>query len=260
MKQFLITAAGVFAGLVIFMIGVPFVLIAMAASAAGPAPTPDKAILELDLREPLSDQSPQSVLAGFARRGHSAMSIIQGLRRAEKDDNVKGVLIRLPEQGVDPGLADELRLAIKHFRTSGKPVIGYSQGFYPAGAVTAAYMLGAAADELWMQPGASFQVTGISSEDLFFKRFFDKYGVKADYEQRYEFKNAVNGYLYDDYTPAHREAELSWMGSIYASNLAAAANDRKQSPDALRKTLEAGPYLAEEAQKLHLIDQVGQVR
>ena len=37
MKQFLITAAGVFAGLVIFLIGVPFVLVAMAASAAASA-------------------------------------------------------------------------------------------------------------------------------------------------------------------------------------------------------------------------------
>jgi len=260
MKQFLITAAGVFAGLVIFMIGVPFVLIVMAASAAGPAPTPDKAILELDLREPLSDQSPQSVLAGLARRGHSAMSILEGLRRAETDDHVKSVLIRLPEQGLDPGLADELRLSIKHFRTSGKPVIGYSQGFYPAGAVTAAYMLGAATGDLWMQPGASFQVTGISNEDIFFKRFFDKYGVHADYEQRYEFKNAVNGYLYDNYTPAHREAELSWMGSVYDTDIAAAAGDRKQAPAALKTALEAGPYLADEAQAKGLIDHVGQVR
>ncbi len=130
------------------------------------------------------------------------MSIIDGLRRAESDDRVKGVLIRLPEEGMEPGMADELRLAIKHFRTSGKPVIAHSQGLYPSGVVTSTYMLGAAADELWMQPGASFQVTGLANEDIFFKRFFDKYGVKADYEQRYEFKNAVNGYLYDDYTPA----------------------------------------------------------
>jgi len=52
MKQFLITAAGVFAGLMIFMIGVPFVLISMAAAAAGPGPIPTKAVLELDLRDP----------------------------------------------------------------------------------------------------------------------------------------------------------------------------------------------------------------
>lgn len=259
MKQFLITAAGVFAGLLIFMIGVPFVLISMAAAAAGPAPTPSKAVLELDLRDPLTDQSAQNVLAGFARRGHSAMSILEGLRRAEKDDRVRGVLIRLPEGGVEPGLADELRLAIKHFRTSGKPVIAHSQGLYPSGIVTATYMLGASADELWMQPGASFQVTGLANEDLFFKRLFDKYGVHADYEQRYEYKNAVNGYLYDDYTPAHREAELSWMNSVYATDIGAAAADRKLDPTLLKTTLEAGPYLAEDALEKHLIDHVGQV-
>ncbi|HEX7884611.1 MAG TPA: signal peptide peptidase SppA, partial [Phenylobacterium sp.] len=80
------------------------------------------------------------------------------------------------------------------------------------------------------------------------------------YEQRYEYKNAVNGYLYSDYTPAHRESTLSWMGSIYASNLAFAAADRKADPAALRQTLEAGPYLAEDAIGLGLIDHVGQVR
>jgi protease-4 len=260
MKQFLITAAGVFAGLMIFLIGVPFVLISMVASAAGPAPLPARAVLELDLRDPLTDQSPQNPLAGIGRRSASVMSIIEALRHAEGDDHVKGVLVRLPEGGIEPGIADELRLAIKHFRATGKPVFAHSQGLYPSGMVTATYMVGASADQMWMQPGSSFQVTGLANEDLFLKRFFDKYGVKADYEQRYEYKNAVNGYLYDNYTPAHREAELSWMGSIYQTNLTSVATDRKQDAGAVQRTLEAGPYLAEDALRLHLIDRVGQVR
>lgn len=260
MKQFLITAAGVFAGLIIFLIGVPFVLISMAASAAGPAPLPAKSVLELDLRDPLTDQSPQSPLAGITRRSTSAMSIVEGLRHAETDDKVKGLLVRLPEDGMEPGMADEIGLALRHFRASGKPVYAHSQGLYPAGIITSTYMVGAAADQLWMQPGASFQVTGVANEDVFLKRFFDKYGVKADFEQRKEFKNAVNGYLYDDYTPAHREAELSWMGSVYQSAIAEAAADRKLPLGQLRATLEAGPYLAEEALSKRLIDRVGQAR
>jgi protease-4 len=260
MKQFLITAAGVFAGLLIFLIGVPVVLIAMAANAAGPESVPAKAVIELDLRDPLTDQSPQNPLSGFGRRANSVMSIVETLHRAESDDRVRGLFIRLPEGGIEPAAADELRLAIHRLRKAGKTVVAHSQGLYPSGVVTATYMLGAAADELWMQPASSFQVTGLANEDIFLKRFFDKYGVKADYEQRYQFKNAVNGYLYDNYTPAHREAELSWMGSIYATDVSAAAADRKVSPDALRRTLEAGPYLAEQAAKLHLVDRVGEVR
>lgn len=257
MKQFLLTVAGVFAGLTIFLIGVPFVLIAMAASAAGPAPLPAKAVLELDLRQPLTDQAPQSPLAGFGLRSQSVMGIIEGLRRAETEDRVKGLYIRLPEDGLEPGAADELRRAIRHFRESGKPVVAFSQGLYPAGAITSTYMVGASSGEFWMQPGASFQVTGIANEDLFLKRLFDRFGVKAEFEQRQQYKNAVNGYLYSDYTPAHRESELAWLGSVYANGLAAAAADRKLDPATLRKTIEAGPYLAEDALRLRLIDKVG---
>jgi protease-4 len=260
MKQFLITAAGVFAGLLLFLIGVPVVLVAIAADAAGPEATPAKAVLELDLRDPLTDQTPQNLLSSLGQRANSVMTIIESLHRAESDDRIKGLLIRLPEGGLEPAAADELRQAIRRFRAAGKPVFAHSQGIYPSGVVTATYMLGAAADEFWMQPAASLQVTGLASEDVFLARLFEKYGVKADFEQRYEYKSAVNGYLHDDYTPAHREEQLSWMGAVYGANLASAAADRKRSPEDLRRTLEAGPYLAEEALQLHLIDRVGQVR
>lgn len=260
MKQFLTTMAGVFAGLVLFLIGVPFLLIIMAAGAAKPAPTPSHAVLQLDLREQLTDQDPVNPFAAFGRQSMSVMSVIETLDRAGKDGRVKGVLVRLPEGGIAPASADELRLALRKFRATGKTVIAHSQGLYPSGIVTSTYMLGAAADEFWMQPGSSLQVTGLATEDVFFKRFFDKYGVKANYEQRYEFKNAVNPYLYSDYTAPHRESQLSWMGSVYGTTLANAASDRKQTPQVLRANLEAGPYLAEQALKLKLIDKLGQVK
>ncbi len=260
MKQFFLTVAGVFVGLLLFVVGVPFLLIAMAAGAARPAPVPAHAVLQLDLRGGLSDQEPKSPFAAFGASGGSVISVIETLRRAEKDDKVKAILVRLPEGGVAPAAADELRLAFKHFREVGKkPIYAHSQGLYPSGMVTSTYMLGAATSEFWMQPDSSFQAVGISSESMFFKRFFDKYGVKAEYEQRYEYKNAVNPYLYSDYTPAHRESTLSWMGSVYRTALTSAAADRKREPAELVKVLEAGPYIAQEAQAKGLIDKVGQV-
>ena len=260
MKQFFLTVAGVFVGLLLFVVGVPFLLIVMAAGAARPTPTPAHAVLQLDLREGLSDQAPKNPFASLSGSGGSVMSIIETLRRAEKDDKVRAILVRLPEGGVAPAAADELRLAFKHFREVGnKPIYAHSQGLYPSGMVTSTYMLGASASELWMQPDSSFQAVGVSSESMFFKRFFDKYGVKAEYEQRYEYKNAVNPYLYSDYTPAHRESTLSWMGSVYRTALVSAAVDRKRDPVQLTRTLEDGPYSAQEAQAKGLIDKVGQV-
>ncbi len=258
MKQFLLTMAGVVAGMTIFFVGVPFMFIVAALGSS--KPQPPSAVLQLDLRRSLADQEPQNPFAGLSGRSLSVMSIVETLRKAEGDPRVKGLFVRLPEGGAAPGEADELRLALKHFRASGKPVFAHSQGLYPSGAASSTYMLAASSDQIWMQPGATLEAPGLASEELFFKRLFDKYGVKADYQQRYEYKNAVNPYLYSDYTPAHREATLSWMGSIYESALANAAADRKKAPAALRQALEAGPHPADEARTLGLIDQVGQVK
>ena len=259
MKQFLITAAGVFVGLTIFLIGVPFLLISAAAGALAPEPLPSKMVLTLDLRGAMTDQD-----AGFSSlfRGGSTsvISVVETLHRAENDGRVKGVFLRLPEGGMAPATADELRLAIKHFRAAGKKVFAHSQGLYPTGAVASTYMLGASTDAFWMQPDSSFQAAGMANQDIFLKRAFDKYGVKADFAQRYEYKNAVNGYLYDDYTAAHRESELGWMSSVYTSAVNAAAADRKRDPASLRAVFEAGPYLAQEAKAKGLIDQIGQVK
>jgi protease-4 len=259
MKQFVLTVAGVFVGLLLFFIGLPLAAVALVASAGRPAAAPAVSVLELDLRGALTDQDPASPLAALRNHAPSVLSIEQILRRAEADDKVKALFVRLPEGGMTPAAADELRLAFKHFRGAGKKVFVHSQGLYASGVVSSTYMLGASGDELWMQPGAPFQVTGLASEEMFFKRFFDKYGVKPDFEQRYQYKTAVNPYLYDDFTPAHRESDLSWMGSIFQTTLNTVAADRKMPPAALRAAVESGPYSAEDAQAKGLIDKVGQV-
>ena len=165
--------------------------------------------------------------------------------------------MRLPEGGMSPAAAEELRLAVKSFQRAGKRVVAHSQGLYPSGVVTSTYMLGAAADEFWLQDTASFQATGMATEELFLKGFFDKYGVVADYQQRHEYKNAANPYLYTDYTPEHRAATLSWMTSIYESAIGQAALDRKQTPQAIRTALESGPLSAQQALGARLVDRLG---
>ncbi len=260
MKQFLLTVAGVFVGLLLFFVGVPILAVSLLAGSVHAPAAAANTVLLLDLRKDITDQGGGNPLAAFSGRSLAVTDVIQTLRRAESDDKVKALFIRLPEGGMTPGEADELRLAIKRFRAAHKLVIAHSQGLYPSGVITATYELGAAADQLWMQPGAPFQATGLATQDLFFKRLFDQYGVKPDFEQRYEYKNAINGYLYSDYTPAHREGELSWMGSIYDSTIAAAAADRHTTPAALKATIEAGPYDADGALAKGLVDKLGQVR
>jgi protease-4 len=260
MKQFFLTVLGVFAGLILFVIVVPVVLITMAAASASSKPTTAaNSVLELDLRDGITDQASSSPFAAFSGSGLSVMKVVDTLAQAEKDDHIKVLLLRLPEGGVTPASADEIRQAIRRFRASGKPVIAHSQGFQPVGSVIDSYMIGASASELWMQNTANFQVTGFASQTVFLGRAFEKYGVRADFEQRYEYKNAVNEYTQSDYTGPHREAMTAWMTSIYESAVGNAAQDRKIAPAALKAAIEAGPYSAQQALSLKLIDKIGQV-
>jgi protease IV len=260
MKQFLITVAGVFVGLALFMVAAPMALFALAVNAARPAPIAERSVLVLDLRSGLSDQEAQNPFTLIEGKGQSVMGIEEALRRAESDGRVRGLLVRLPQAGMPPAAADEIGLAFKRFRAAGKPILAYSQGLYAEGQVASTYELAASSGNLWMQPASAFQAVGVAREDLFFKRFFDAHGVQPDFQQRYEYKTAVNPLLYDDYTPAHRESELSWMGSVYESALASAAADRALAPAALKATMEAGPYSAETAKAKGLVDQVGQLK
>ncbi|MGH6986374.1 MAG: signal peptide peptidase SppA [Caulobacteraceae bacterium] len=260
MRQFLITIAGVFVGLGLFVLALPFVVIGVAQAFVRPAPVPSASVLVLDLRRGLTDQEAQSPLAALTGRSLSVIGIEDALREADHDSRVKGLVVRLPDGGMEPGAADELRLAFKRFRASGKPILVYSQGIYDVGAAASTYALATAGSELWMQDDASFQATGMADDAIFFKRFFDKHGVVADFQQRYQYKTAINPYLYSDFTPAQREEDLSWMGSIFATALSEAAADRRMSEPKLQSIIEAGPYSAYDALAKGLIDKVGDLR
>lgn len=260
MKQFFLTVLGVFTGLVLFLVVLPvFLITLLVAGASKSTPTATNTVLELDLREGLTDQPPSNPFAAFGGSGLSVVRVVDVLAQAEKDRHVKGLLVRLPEAGMSPAAADELRQAIRRFRASGKPVVAHSQGFMPVGAGVSSYMVGASTGELWMQNTSNFQLAGLSAETLFLGRAFDKYGVRADFEQRYEYKNAVNQFTQSDYTEPHREAMLAWMGSIYDNALAAVAQDRKATPTAIKAAVEAGPWTAQQALERKLIDKIGQV-
>ncbi|MEO7027420.1 MAG: S49 family peptidase, partial [Caulobacteraceae bacterium] len=254
MRQFLITLAGVLAGLILFSIAVPVILVIWLGAVARPAPLPDRVVLDLDLRGALTDQPSANPLAALRGSGLSVIGVERTLRRASGDPKVGALLVRLPEGGMAPAVADELALAFHRFRAAGKPILAFSQGLFQDGAVVSTYRLAAASGNIWMQAGAPFQVSGLSRAELFFKRFFDRHAISADFQQRAQYKTAVNPLIYSDYTSAHRESELSWMGSVYDADLAAAAADRSMDAGRLRRLIEAAPYSAENARAAGLID------
>jgi protease IV len=255
LKQFLITLAGVFVGLLLFVVIVPMALIGMAAGSAASSakPVSDSVVLSLDLREPFADQRQPGLFASLSGQP-SVLDVVQRLKAAEDDSHIKGLILRAGS-GMTPAHAEEIRQAITRFKASGKFVYAHSQGFNGTG-LTGYYVV-ANADEIWMQPDSSFFASGIRMENTFAKRLLDNISVSADFEAFYEYKNAPSTFTQTDYTAAHREAETGLIQSLYSAITAGIAVDRKRTPEQIRTMFEAGPYNANEAMKAGFVDKLG---
>ena len=118
MKQFFLTVLGVFTGLILFVVVIPVVLLTVAVASSSKPTTPATTVLELDLRGGVSDQPSSNPFAAFGSSGLALTDVVDGLHQAQSDSSVKALLIRLPESGMTPATADELRQAIHRFRNA----------------------------------------------------------------------------------------------------------------------------------------------
>ncbi len=262
MKQFLLTMAGVFAAFFLLILIPIVLLVAVGLFASGSQKAvvtaakskADHIVLRVDLRIPMLDQSRRSLIGG---NRPSLLQLVETLQRAENDKRVKGVFIRANSFGMPPAQAEEVRDALKSFRDTGRFIIAHAQGF--EGTSVTSYLSVSAADEIWLQKSSGFSASGIGSEVEFYGGVMEKIKAKPEFEQFYEYKNAANAYTQKTFTPAHRESVMSYIGSIYDSALNEISEDRDLDKSVLKNLIESGPYSAEEAIKIGLVDQLGQV-
>ena len=126
MRQFFITVFGTIIGIFAFLFIIMFLLIGLGISAAssGGTAVKKKQVLSLDLRIPLRDHSPASSF--FGPQPLSVVEITRALANAKDDSTVQGLFIRANGIGMVPASAEEIRLALEDFKSSGKFVITLS--------------------------------------------------------------------------------------------------------------------------------------
>ena len=257
MRQFLITIIATIIGMFLFIFLFFVGLAAIASSAATDERSAAEAItgdtvLSLDLREIIQDNNTGNDLFSSA---NAIINIACALNSAKTDNNIKGLVIRARPFGMTPASAEELRLAILDFKTSGKFVVTHSQGFEDTSLT--GYMAISASDEIWQQSASNFSVAGISSETPFYGGVFEKFDAKPEFIQFHEYKNMGDSYTQTDFTKAHKEAATSLLQSIYELGTSYIAKDRELTVDELKTVLDNSPYNSTTAKEAGLIDQIG---
>jgi protease IV len=215
-------------------------------------------ILELDLTEGIAEEPPSDVVSAvLTMRRPRLADVLDGLRRARADDKVHALVVKIGGRRIGLARVQELHAAITEFRRSGKATVAWGETFGEFSPGNAAYYLATAFDRIWLQPSGDVGLTGLSLEQWFYRGALDKLGLEYEVGKRYEYKNAADRLTEQGFTGPAREA-LEQLASSLTGQLTAAVAERLSVPPAqARELIDNGPYVAQEALELRLVDALG---
>jgi protease-4 len=218
---------------------------------AGGAPPsiPSNATLYLKLRAPWAEIQSTNVLSQLTEQPPTLRETIQLLERAKRDSRITALVIQPRVEGALWGQLQEMRAALLDFRASGKPIVAHLEYGGPG-----EYLLASAADRVLLMPAGQLDLMGMATYELFFRGTLDKLGVYPDLLHIGDYKTASNTFTEKGFTPAHREMTKSLNHDFYDQLVTAVAEQRKRPAPEVKAALDGGPYLAETARRLGLVD------
>ncbi len=207
-------------------------------------------VLVLPVRGGLAEHRQNALLTSFGPGGPTVRSVTDSLRKAKVDDRISGVILK-PQIGprVLWGKLQEIRDAVADYRESGKPIAAFLEY---GGAED--YYLASAADRVYLMPGSPLEVVGRAQYEMFFRNALDKVGTYPDVLAAGDYKTAANQYTETTMTPAHREMAESLNRDLYEQMVEGIAESRGLSGDEVRRLVDEGPFLPEDALAAGLVD------
>ncbi|MEO6655501.1 MAG: S49 family peptidase, partial [Pyrinomonadaceae bacterium] len=239
-------------GILVALLIVAVVAIIYASRSMGRPEVADNSVLVLSVSGELPDYVADEPLAkAFGiKQTQSFTSLLTQLRKAKIDNRIGAVMLDIDFPGIGWGKADELRDAVKEFKTSGKPVYAYMEI-----GTNREYYLATAADKVYLPPSGDLYINGFAAEAMFYKGSLDKLGIEADVIQiGPKYKNAPDQYTKKEMGEGQREVINAVLDEYFSRFTDAISESRKKSVDDVKALIDAAPYNAVQAKSLGLID------
>jgi len=154
--------------------------------------------------------------------------IIESLKKAKTDDNIKGIYLDLSSVSAGIATVEEIRNALLDFKKSGKFIYSYGETY-----TQKAYYLATVADKIYLNPQGIIDFRGLNGSVMFYKGLLDKLNVDVQIIRHGKFKSAVEPFIYDKMSPASKEQTLKYMTSIWDHILEGITETRKISAEDL---------------------------
>ena len=178
-----------------------------------------------------------------------ANEALEKIEAACKDGNIKGVLLYIDSPGGALAPSVELHLAVKNLRAK-KPVVAYAGGSMTSGS----YYAGAGADRILANPGAFIGSIGVIMQGADASELAAKIGVSQQVVKAGEYKEA--GTFVRQWSKVEREQLQELVNASYEMFVSDVAADRNLDANKSKEWANARVFLANDAAKLGLIDEV----
>ena len=243
-KYVLATIVGIILTSIIFTIITIVSVAGMVANEGTSGSVPKNSVLRIKLQGEIVDRAGEGSPMDFLNYGEDFTigldQALDALKKAAKNDRVKGIYLEAGSLGAYPADLQELRRALVEFKESGKWIVAYGDSYSRA-----AYYLCSVADEVFLNPIGSIDWSGMSSQPIFFTGLMKKIGVKMQVFKVGTYKSAVEPYINTEMSDANREQVMSYLSSIWNNMLKDVAKSRKLEVDALNSMADTTIVLCE---------------
>lgn len=263
MKQFLkFTLASIvgvmIAGLLLLFITIG-IISAMVSSSDQTVQIESNTVLMLKFDHQIVDRAKKNPLEGLdfgmfqGQKTVGLNDLLDCIRKAKTDPNIRGIYLNPSDIQAGMATVEEIRGALKDFKTSGKFIYAYGDQFSQK-----AYYLVTIADSVMLNPQGAVDFRGLGGERTFYKKGLEKLGVEMQIVRHGKFKSAVEPFLLDKMSPENRLQTETYLKSIWNDMLTDISASRKLSFDELNDIADmvATFRKADFAKKKNLVDRL----
>ncbi|HRX84891.1 MAG TPA: signal peptide peptidase SppA [Phycisphaerae bacterium] len=198
---------------------------------------------------PLAEKPPAEMGFSFGMEPDSLKDVVKRLEQADQDDSISAILITLGSPSM--GLAQVQELS-EEIGSLDKPVYAHVDSLN-----TGLYALLSTVDHLSVTPTGDVFVLGFYTEGLYLRGLLDKAHIVPDVVHIGDYKSA--GEMFARTEPSEAaEANMNWLLDGLFSGLIKHIADARYggNTDKVKTLIDEGPYTAEQALELGMIDSV----
>lgn len=183
-------------------------------------------------------------------------SLLKTFNSIEKDEKIKGVILKLDNLALNRGQIEELSKKIASLKSNNKIIYSYMTSVDNRN-----YSLATKSNEIFMPPAmsANVNITGYYTKMMYYKNLADKLGIKVNVVHVGDYKSYGEQYVKDKMSPEYKENMERLLNKVYDNFVDNISEDRRLNKNLINERILAGDLMVSEPyqlKKLGMVDEL----